>query len=208
MKKIPILLLFVFLCELGFCNDRYSKLMNEMKSYFIESLKNNFGDKSDDQLIYDFLSFFKEKNGEVNLVLDDEKLKRINNKLLDDDYYCTYYPYLIFKQTDDEFIDKDSLPEIVFFGSEMDFIIESRIGIYLNYHFLSNSAENFRNDAIISIEKSYLQIGIVSYFEVSDSFIKCKKCLYDENAKEFLIIVFWKYLCDLAGLEFYKIKNN
>jgi len=209
MKKILIILMLVLSSELCFCNDNSSKLVYEMKSYFLETLKNNYGDRSANQLIFEFLSMYQEKEGKMSLVLDKEKLKKINNKLSQVNNYYRYYPSLIFAQSNDEFkrANKDSIPVIIF-SPDRNVNNVTKFGVYLNYKFLSHIAKELNNEAIINIENYYHSTGIVSFFMVSDSFVKCKECLHNEYAKDFLTIVFWKYLCDLAGLDFYKFNYH
>lgn len=206
MKKVSIIFLFILLCEICYCrNQRYS-IEAEMKDFFVETLRNNYGEKPEDKLLIDFFTRFQNNKGEINLIIDKPRLNEINNKLSEDSVYRRYYPRLSFAETEEEHINaiSDSSADI-FFGPRKKNRTLTKFGVYINFNYLSQVEKELNNEAIDSIVNYYQYTGLISYFIVADSYLKCEKCISELGTKEFLAILFWRYFCDLADYEFYKI---
>lgn len=205
MKKISLIFIFILFSGICFCSGQYSSLEAEMKDYLVETLRKNYGEKSEDKLLIDFFTSYKNNKGEIHLIIDKIKLNEINKMLSEDSVYFKYYPRLIFSKTKDDFLNakNDSLPEIIFSPSKNDKTL-TKFGVYLNFDYFSHVKKELKNEAIDSIAAYYQSTGLISYLIVSDSFIKCEECLSKLGTKEFLAILFWKYFCDLANYELYK----
>jgi hypothetical protein len=177
-----------------------------MKDFFVETLRNNYGEKPEDKLLIDFFTRFQNNKGEINLIIDKTRLNEINKKLSEDSVYCRYYPRLSFAETEEEFLNaiSDSSADIIFEACKNDNIL-TKFGVYINFNYLSQVEKELNNEAIDSIVTYYQATGIISYFIVADSYLKCEKCISEFGTKEFLAILFWRYFCDLAGYDFYKI---
>jgi len=206
MKKILLIFLLILYSEISHCNVKYSKIESEMKNYFIETLRKNYGDKSEDKLFIDFFTSYQNNKGKIHLIIDKVKLNEINKKLSLDSVYFKYYPRLTFAKTDEEFMNakKDSVPDIIFSQNKKD-NTTTKFGIYINYEYFLQIKKELNNEAITNIAAYYQSTGLISYFIVSDSYLKCEECLNELGTKEFLAVLFWKYFCDLADYELYKI---
>lgn len=192
--------------EMCFCRNQHYSIEAEMKDFFVETLRNNYGEKPDDKLLIDFFTRFQNNKGEINLIIDKSKLNEINKKLSVDSVYCRYYPRLSFSETEEEHLNaiSDSSADI-FFGPRKKNRTLTKFGIYINFNYLSQVEKELNNEAIDNIVTYYQATGLISYFIVADSYQKCEKCISEFGTKEFLAILFWRYFCDLADYEFYKI---
>nr|WP_319998901.1 hypothetical protein [uncultured Draconibacterium sp.] len=198
-----LIVLFILVFTSSISNAR--TIEHEMKNFMLKTLKENFGNKSDVELITSFLSEYLKKNGTLELEVDERKLKSINKYLLQDRIYFKYYPMLVFASSNQEFeneVDEVSEPKIIFDGGR-DIPI-TKMGIYINSDYLTQIKEDNENDAVNKILEYHRNTGVVSYFIVADSFLKCNTCI--DNSLDFIAVLFWKYFCDLGGSSFYKQK--
>lgn len=171
----------------------------------IKTFRNNFGNKPEAELVAVFFSEYLKSNGKVELKINEHKLDSINMYLFQDSVYFKYYPLLVNVSPDQEYENKmgDYFPPKITFAGERDEIVP-QTGIYINYDYLAQIKEVNGNDAVDKIYKYHGYTGVVSYFIVAESFLKCRTCI--DDSLEFIAILFWKYFCDLGDYGFYKTK--
>ena len=82
----------------------------------------------------------------------------------------------------------------------------TKYGVYLNKgrYFKYMVDRNAHIKAIREINTYYFFTGILSYFMFADMMLNDAGVLENEEIKELTAVVFWKYLCEIAGIDFYK----
>lgn len=200
-KLLIVLVILIFVRSIA----NALPIENEMKNFMINTLRNNFGNKSDVELVASFFSEYLKNNGKVELKIDGHKLDSINKYLFQDSVFFKYYPLLVFVPQDQEFeneLDNHFPPKIIFEGDRNQTL--PKTGIYINFNYLTQIKEGNGNDAVNKIFEYNRYTGFVSYFTVADSFLKCSTCV--DDSLEFIAVLYWKYFCDIGGYDFYKKK--
>lgn len=198
-KLLIVLIILIFVRSIA----NALPIENEMKNFMINTLRNNFGNKPDVELVASFFSEYLKNNGKVELKIDKHKLDSINKYLFQDSVYFKYYPMLVYASSEQEFeneVNAHSPPKIIFQGKRNKPL--TKMGIYINSAYIAK--ERSGNDAVDKIFEYRSYTGIVSYFIVAESFLKCRTCI--DDSLEFIAILFWKYFCDLRDYGFYKTK--
>lgn len=201
-KLLIVLVILIFVRSIA----NALPIENEMKNFMINTLRNNFGNKSDVELVVSFFSEYLKNNGKVELKIDKHKLDSINKYLFQDSVYFKYYPMLVYASSDQEFeneVNDHSPPKIIFHGENNKPL--TQMGLYINSAYLDQIKERSGNDAVDEIYEYRSYTGIVSYFIVAESFLKCRACI--DDSLEFIAVLIWKYFCDLGGSDFYKKKH-
>lgn len=206
MKVFTIILILFFNFSVEICfADNNNKLLLKMKEFLIETLKENYNSDSDDQLFLHFFSDYQKNEGQIHLVINNKELEAINNILFSDSIYYTYYHGLVFAKTTKEFeMARNENKRAIIFGPNKKPKSPTKFGIYVSSKYILSIKNNLNNEAIANITEYYQYTGLISYFIVSDSFLQCPKCIQEQGSQEFITILFWKFLCDIAECEFYK----
>ena len=93
---------------------------------------------------------------------------------------------------------------IIFFNKKDQ--TTTKYGVYLNKssYFKYMVDKNSHIKAVREINAYYSLSGILSYFMFTDMMLNDINVLENEEMKELTAVVFWKYLCEMAGIDFYK----
>jgi len=212
MKK-GIMITFGLMLSLSFssfCGNDPLQVALRMKSFFTQTLIATYGKQPESQLYHQFLVDFKDKKGEVLLTVNTDSLETINQLLFSDSIYDYYYPGLLFFNSYDDFKKSEENNKeigqnsIIFFNKKDQ--TTTKYGVYLNKnsYFKYMVDRNAHIKAIREINAYYSLSGILSYFMFTDMMLNDINVLENEEMKELTVVVFWKYLCEMAGIVFYK----
>jgi len=207
--KKGILIMLGLIIQEAYSYTPPQKLTAKMQSFFTQTLANTYGNEPEVKLYNLFLNDYKSKNGKVELNINRDELKKINQILFIDTNYYYFYPKILFYDSYNAFKSANNAVEIdknaiVFFDKEDQ--NTTKYGMYFNdkgyFKALINS--NAHLEMIEDINDYYFYAGVLSYFVFADIMLTDASCFENNIAKELTAVVFWKYLCDQSNISFYK----
>jgi hypothetical protein len=209
LQKLIVVTCGLILSLPSFCKDDHFLIASKMKKFFIQTLRETYGENTDKELYRLFLSDYNTgKKGDVALRINVNGLIEINKELFTDSVYFYYYPKLLFFDSDEELLRENenkwqSVRNSVCFVGKKDRTI-SKYGIYLNRGYFKTIVDNTQIKAIDDLYDYYSSVGFMSYFMFADIVLYNISDIENEMLKELTAVVFWKYLCDKKDINFYK----
>ena len=214
-------------------NDSTRQLSKKMCDFFTEVLKNNYNGTNEQDLYEQFLTdYFEAWNkglGVPDLILkvDKDKLTGINNDLLKRDlshYYYFFQEIILLKPEDN--IEKakelfNRYPEIPITLVSPGIIVSRQKLLYADFYETHNvqlafqggfikDIQQYNLKTVLSLNKTMKYARELSFFNFSAFLTKteAKDELQYEIVREIVAVVFWKYLCLQAKVDFYELPNN
>lgn len=204
-------------------------IMDDMYNYFTYLLSENYGNKSEEELFYIFLSDYynywmtinENKEAKFITIKNIEELKKINKKLFirDSLHYYYFYPDIELINENEykkkqERLESESNNNTVYAYNKSTNNC-SILNSYLNSHqVIIKRNGGFANQYLK--EDDHLKtvkhinflieyVGEVSFFDVSAFLTKsdAKNELKHEKVRKIVTVVFWKFICIKAGVNFH-----
>ncbi|WP_319591563.1 hypothetical protein [uncultured Draconibacterium sp.] len=210
------------------------QLTDKMKAFFTETLSNNYHGTSEVELYNQFLMDYFEAWTEVGateysdlkLKIDVEKLKEINGDLFRRDllHYYYYFPEVIFLKPSDDiakakerYLNNTKIPIVL---KSPSIILSKQKPTLTNLRkthvSLLNYPEGFWKHiqqydlkTVSYINQTMPNIGEIPFFNFTTFLLKtdASKELEKEIVQEIVAVIFWKYLCIEADIDFYSKPN-
>lgn len=210
------------------------QLTDKMKAFFTETLTNNYHGASEIELYKQFLEDYFEawteigakEYSDLKLKIDVEKLKEINEDLFRRDllHYYYYFPEVIFLKPSDDIAKAE---EKYLYNTKIPIVLKSPPII------LSKQKSNLTNlrkthVALLSypegfwkhiqqydlktvsyINQTMPNVGEIPFFNFATFLLKtdANKELEIEIVQKIVAVIFWKYLCIEADIDFYSKPN-
>ncbi|MFV0290040.1 MAG: hypothetical protein ACK5IJ_03965 [Mangrovibacterium sp.] len=210
MKKI-IVLITIALLSFKVNAQHPQPLMDEMRTLFVETLKNNhYTGNSEEEIIKSFFADYENifNNKDFTLEIDAKKFKTVNKKLSQRDASHFYYFYrdFIFSEGEFKMAEQKGMPVsraavITTHGGKAlsDEEAEKIMNICINQSFINEVSKNNAKHA------EYLTYCLDVVGETS--FAHAIFYLLNDDSKaetaNVATVISWKYLCKQAGVPFY-----
>ena len=211
MKHLFVLVVIISLSATN-CVARNKVMAKQMQDFFLKTLKENYKSESIENSYFLFLNDFLEKKGKLSLKIDTTEIKKINKKLKKKRYYSYYYKTLRVIDNSEKW---DSLISSKSSNSKKGYknvkpLDSSDKSIPSLVVFLNKSGHYkhiMKNNELLSfneIEISYEHTPYLDFYLVSRVFMHFEDDLEETIVREFISVVFWRFLCNQAGIQFIK----
>jgi hypothetical protein len=213
-------------------NDTAQALSIKMYRFFVETLKNNYRTSDEQKLFEEFLTEYsnnwesRDKNEEFSfdIEIDTQKLKKITLDLLthDHSHYYYFFQEIIMLRSKEEFERKKEyyslhpdIPMGLFMPGRTNPNLKKKVpkvyevhAVYLNPKggFMKDLQKN-RNLTICGNIEGQMDMGMVAFYRLAAYVAhrdRPKKELQSLKSREAVAIIFWKFLCLEADVEFHK----
>jgi hypothetical protein len=212
-----------------------TRLTQEMYDFFTKVLEKKYQEKNEvilyEKFLSDYFNFWINKENVnsdgLDLEVNKERLVIINNKLFKRDlsHYYFYFPEVIILNAEDNISDAQELfrrysdtPIVLIKTERITFekstsklplskmhsvIINPKGGFIKKLH-----KSNFKT--VTSLTKSMELVGEIPFFNLASLLSKTevKEELQYQAVREIIAVMFWKYLCMEAGVDFYSPPND
>ncbi len=216
-------------------NDSTEKLSKRMNTFFAEVLRNNYQATNEQDLYQHFLVDYFEAwtdSGhlglpDLKLKVDSKKLTEINNDLFKRDlsHYYYFFPEVILLKQEDNMPKAKELfkryPKIPIVIIKTKSVASKHTLKYTNFYESHNVHLAFPGGYIKDIQKYDLEtvayvnktmetVREIPFFNIATFLTKseAKHELKIEVVREIVAIIFWKYLCLQAGVDFYALPKD
>ncbi len=217
-----IILIFITNISLASSKSPLSpdELVEKMRTCFEKTLINNYGNHSMPELYNMFFESFYQNNGDYILETDREEIKEINKNLFLDSFYFQFYPKVVNVSSRDSILiirnkckeKGDSILMISYNKNEnlrthgrRKFNTYYSWGGYVEKKLLN---VNSGSEVLLEIDTLRQYLGNEqNMFELVDLIKEHPEEIHIEELKDFVVIIFWKYMCYCSNYDMVERKK-